>query len=96
MISTRTQKRIMWIPLVSYLNLFFYTYNCRSLEIGTRAWWMSFVYSFGYFGIGSLFYVGLLPMIPPESPMVTVYIWFLLPLVVSYGMIKFQVKYLNC
>lgn len=96
MISTKTQKRIMWIPLVSYLNFLFYTYNCRNLKIGTREWWMFFVYLFGYFGIGSLVHVGLGSIIPPKSPIITVYIWFLLPLLVSHGLIKFQEKYLKC
>ena len=89
------QKKTMWIPLVNYVNIFLFLFNSRKLVTGSRSWWMSYVYSFG-FAIGShlvcSFVAGFLPQDPPVGGMFYNYFW---PLIISYGLIKYQEKYLE-
>ena len=95
MISINTQKKIMWIPLVNFVNILMFPFNLRGIRIGSRAWWMAFAYFFG-FGLGFFSLSVLLePILLPASVITTVYADYLFPLVMSYGLIHYQKKYLK-
>lgn len=95
MVSIVTQKKIMWIPFVNVVNFMFFLFNCRNIKIGTRAWWMLFVYCFGHWTACSLVAILLEYVIPPDSLIITFYNLYLFPVVICHGMIKYQEKYLD-
>lgn len=96
MVSIATQKKIMWIPFVNVVNVLIFSLNCRNVKIGSHAWWMSFVYFFGYGMPCFMLSVLLNHMVPTDSPIIAVCSGYLFPVVISHGLIKYQEKYLNC
>ena len=89
------QKKTMWIPLVNYINIFLFLINSKKMALFSRSWWMSYVYFFG-FAIGSHMacsFVGSL--LPQEPPVGGIFYLYFFPLIICYGLIKYQEKYLN-
>lgn len=95
MVTIEKQKKIMWIPYVNWINMFFCLYNSRTIKLGSCAWWMFFVYYFGLFiGVSALAML-LGSILPSGSLILTVYIHYLSQVIISCGMIQYQKKYLK-
>ena len=94
MVKLETQKKIMWIPYVNWINMFFCLYNSRTIKLGSRAWWMLFVYYF-VFWIGVFALSMLLDSILPSGSLIRmIYVHYLSQVIISYGMIQYQKKYI--
>lgn len=95
MFSIESQKKIMWIPLVNIVNIVTLPFRIRGLEIGTHAWWMLFAYAFGSFFVGFAFFRLVTMPFPQGSPIHFICNLYLFPVLMNYGLIKYQEKYLN-
>lgn len=62
---------------------------------GSHAWWMIFVYFVGYGAACTLVAILLEYVIPPDSLIITIFNIYLVPVVISHGLIKYQEKHLN-
>ena len=94
MISINTQKKIMWIPLVNFVNILMFPFSLRGLRIGSRAWWMLFVYFIGSFAAGFVFLDLVVSLLPANSPIIAFCNLYSIPFCINYGIIKYQEKYM--
>ena len=95
MISINNQKKIMWIPFVNCINILMFPFNLRRVRIGSRAWWMAFVYYIGSFAAGFVLLNVVLSLLPANSPIFAFCNLYTIPICVNYGIIKYQEKYSN-
>lgn len=95
MISLNIQKKIMWIPFVNCINILMFPFNLPRVRIGSRAWWMAFVYFVGSFAVGSVLSNVVLSLLPAGSPIFAFCNLYTIPFCVNFGIIKYQEKYSN-
>ena len=94
-ISTKTQRKIMFFPVINIATIAICLNNARCVRANVTLTMRAFPYLFGYAGVPGLlwvFIVGLLPTVAKTIYPIVVYIW---PLCLSYGLIKYQEKYLD-
>lgn len=95
MISLNIQKKIMWIPFVNCINILTFPFNLPRVKIGSRAWWMMFVYYVGSFAVGFALLNVVLSLLPAGSPIFAFCNVYTIPFCVNFGIIKYQEKYSN-
>ena len=95
MISLNIQKKIMWIPFVNCINILMFPFNLPRVRIGSRAWWMTFVYYIGSFAAGFAILNVVLSLLPAGSPIFAFCNLYTIPFCVNFGIIKYQEKYSN-
>ena len=95
MISLYIQKKIMWIPLVNCINILTFPFHLPRVKIGSRAWWMMFVYYVGSFAVGFALLNVVLSLLPAGSLIFAFSNLYTIPFCVNFGIIKYQEKYSN-
>jgi len=80
---------------MNVVNMLFFYLNCRKVKLGSHAWWMIFLYFFGCGVVCALVAILLEYVFLPDSLIITIYNMYLVPVVISQGLIKYQEKYLN-
>jgi hypothetical protein len=97
-VPIKTQERIMRIPLINAANLFICIYNLRAVPMGRKNESKLFPYLFGYSMPAALVYATLYrtisALIPVLVPLVYAMGMYMVPLVMGYGLIQFQKKYM--
>lgn len=94
-ISTAFQGRIMYVPIMNILTIFFVLYNCLALHPTTRTWVKVYRYLFGYAIPPAIFWMIIAQLFPVLSGICSVATMYITPIFMSYGLIRFQQKYLN-
>lgn len=95
MFTIEKQKRVMWIPLLNVMLYVTFPFWIRNLTIGSRAFWMMFVYSFGPFLLGMNVVRMIQLALPQAAWIVFICNIYLIPLFLNYCLIRWQIKYLN-
>lgn len=97
-ISLKTQRTIMFIPFINVFTLFVCIYNLHAVPIIRKNEWKVLAYLFGYnfpAAIGYLVMYRLTEYIMPTvAPLVYSLAIYIIPLIMSYSLIKFQEKYI--
>lgn len=94
-INTKTQRKIMFYPVINIVNIFICLNNTLTMRTNLKQTMRVFPYLFGYAvlpGILWVLVVGLLPIVAKTIYPLVIYLW---PLCMSYGLIKYQEKYLE-
>lgn len=97
-VSVKTQRLIMYIPLVNVVNMFICIYNHYAVPNKKKNNLRSVGYLLSYSipaAIGySLLYRLVANRIPAMEPLLYALGIYLVPLIMSFGLIKFQEKYI--
>ena len=91
--SITTQKKAMWLPLANYANILLFVFNCHKSINNAHTLFMLFVYFGGWFGIGTAIHILLSLLLPEESFILFGYTFYLFPVLINWGLIKYQEKY---
>lgn len=94
-ISTKTQKKIAFIPLINISTLFFTLYNCICLRIPMKDWMKIYLFLLCSVVPSAVFWMVLAKMVPELSPICSILTMYITPLCMSFGLIRFQRKYLD-
>lgn len=97
-ISIKTQRTIMMIPIINVSTLFICIYNLHAVPIVRKNERKVLAYLFGYnfpVAIGySVMYRLAENKMPTVAPLVYLLAIYIIPLIMSYSLIKFQEKYI--
>lgn len=93
--SVTTQKKTMWIPIVNYVNIILFIFTCHKSITKAYAELMLFVYFGLFFGVGAAIHVFLSFLLPEGSLVLFGYTLYAFPVLMNFGLIKYQEKYLN-
>lgn len=97
-ISIKTQRTIMIIPFINVSTLFICMHNLRAVPIIRKNERKVFAYLFGYnfpVAIGySVMYRLAENKVPTVAPLVYLLAIYIIPLIMSYSLIKYQEKYI--
>ena len=94
-ISTETQRKIMFVPIINIMTLAFCLNNTVHVKADMMLVMRIFPYLFGYAGLPGLLwvlFVGFLPTVANIMYPIVMYLW---PLCLSYGAIRYQEKYID-
>ena len=94
-ISTKAQRKIMFIPIINIFNLFICLLNCCCKRIPMITFLKVYLSLFGYTLPPALVYGILLHIFPTFEQVLTPLAIYLIPLIMSFGLIKFQEKYIT-
>ena len=94
-VSIKTQRILMFIPLLNNLNLFIWIYNCRCANIPAAVFGKSLLIIFSRAFPFAVLHI-LLSNVLPEFGGVFAYLFmYCIALSISYGLIKYQEKVLK-
>ena len=94
-ISAKTQRKIMFVPVLNLLTIFICLSNTLRMQVSRKVSMQIFPYLLRYAvlpGILWVLVVGLIPKVATVIYPIVMYAW---PMCVSYGLIKYQEKYLE-
>ena len=94
-ISTNTQRKVMFLPIINLITLVLCLNNVLYVKAGMNRVMRIFPYLLRYAGLSGLLWVlfsGLFPSVARILFPVVAYLW---PLCLSYGAIKYQEAYID-
>lgn len=94
-ISTDTQRKFMYIPIVNMLTTASTLFNCICVHPPPKIQLKIFPYLFGYTIPAALFWMILAKLLPSLQGLFSICTMYITPLAMSYGLIKYQEKYLD-
>jgi len=92
-ISTETQRKIMLIPLVNMANIFICLNNNIYMHANTKLVLKSLVYLFCYTLQVGFLWMLICSIVPTMADILYPLMMYVMPLCMSYGLIKYQEKY---
>ena len=92
-ISTETQRKIMLIPLVNMANIFICLNNNIYMHANTKLVLKSLVYLFCYTLPVGFLWMLICSIVPAMADILYPLMMYVMPLCMSYGLIKYQEKY---
>ena len=96
-VPLKTQRRIMRSPLLNVANLYLCVYNLNAIPTARkhifRALGYAFVYTVPAWFLWSALYKAVSGRIPLLGSVIYLVGLYLIPMLMSYGLIKFQEKY---
>ena len=93
-VSTDTQKRMVFIPVINVVPLFITLYNMFVLNEGPRTLFKLYGYIIIYSITPSIIGIIIGQMIPGLLTPFGIFMMYVIPLLTSIGVIKFQEKHL--